>query len=166
LAALVWVSTQAPPQATCGEVHDVWQLPAAQTWPVPQAWPQLPQLAASVWVLVQAAPQTTCGEAQTSWQLPATQAWVALQAWPQLPQLVASVWVLTQAPLQLTCGAVQGSTGVLPPPPQPAPAAATMARRQAAPQARRAVFGFGVRPTCACVAYVMAPSRLAVGRHP
>ena len=70
------------------------QAPAAQVWPVGQAWPQAPQLAPSVCVLTQAVPQSIWPVAQP--QTPAVQLSPVPQALPQEPQFAPLVCVSTQ----------------------------------------------------------------------
>ena len=53
----VWRFTQLPPQSESGAVQVPAQTPVLQTLPVPQAFPQAPQLAGSVLSTTQAAPQ-------------------------------------------------------------------------------------------------------------
>jgi hypothetical protein len=76
------------------------QTPPLQTWPVPQALPQVPQLALSVIMFAQyGAPvegMHLVSDPQVRVQTPLLQTWPAPQPLPQVPQLALSVIVLAQ----------------------------------------------------------------------
>ena len=75
------------------------QVPLVHVWPVPQAWPQLPQLAVLVVVSMH-----TAGDPHSIWpatgqpQVLFTQVAPAEHVWPQLPQLDASLARFAHAP--------------------------------------------------------------------
>jgi hypothetical protein len=95
LAASVWVSAQTELQSCWppGQTHP----PPVHEAPMPQAWPQVPQLLGSVWVSLQAPLHTVPVHGA---QAPAAHIRPGSQAWPQVPQFAASVWVSVQLPLQ------------------------------------------------------------------
>jgi hypothetical protein len=99
---LVWVLTQAPPQAfsPMGQEH----IPMTQLWPAEHTVPQVPQFIPSDVTSTQAimapVPQTARGAAQGTAQRPAVQVWPVGQALPQAPQLARSLWRSRQVPAQ------------------------------------------------------------------
>ena len=84
------MSTQVLLQAVWPPVQltGVWQLPDAQTWPLPHACPQEPQLLVLVCVFTQVLSQIVF-EQLVHW--PAEQYWPVAQTLPHVPQLLTSV---------------------------------------------------------------------------
>lgn len=83
-----------PLQMTSGDAHETVHKPLRQICPVPQAWPQEPQLCASVWKLAQAPAQIVVPVGQV--HPPETQTSPGAQAVPQAPQFSGSMVTLTQ----------------------------------------------------------------------
>jgi hypothetical protein len=81
------------------------QTPLVQVWPLPQTFPQAPQLFRSVCVLTQVFPaHKVCPLPHV--HAPAVQVCPEPHAVPHVPQLLLSVAVLVQVPLQDVCPAV------------------------------------------------------------
>jgi len=106
-AALVWVSTQASPQAVSPAGHTRRHAPATQLCPALQVVPQAPQWAGLVCASTHAAAQAVRPVGHTRRHAPSTQLWPAAQGLPQAPQCWVSTCVSRHRPSQSVRPAAQ-----------------------------------------------------------